>query len=58
VLLNGADISEINAALVQNGFKVRSMTPEQDWLDRLFLEFTTNADPAIAKSHAAAEVPS
>ena len=33
--------AEINAALVQSGFLVRSIAPENGWLDRMFLDLTT-----------------
>jgi ABC-2 type transport system ATP-binding protein len=33
--------AEINAALVQSGFLVKSIAPENGWLDRMFLDLTT-----------------
>jgi len=51
IMLTGTEISEVNAALVESGIKVQSLTPEQNWLDRLFLQLTSSAEP---KNRAAA----
>jgi len=44
VVLNGVDAAALNAALVQAGFAVQSLAPEEAWLERLFLERTRSLE--------------
>ncbi|HEY3319839.1 MAG TPA: ABC transporter ATP-binding protein [Planctomycetota bacterium] len=43
----GTDAAAANAALVGAGFAVRSIGPENGWLDRLFLEKTTSRESLL-----------
>ena len=44
VALDGRTPEAINAALVNSGFAVSALAPDEGWLDRLFLRFTTSRE--------------
>jgi ABC-2 type transport system ATP-binding protein len=48
----GTDLAAVNSTLMQAGFLVRSLAPEPNWLDRLFLQLTTSKE-ALLKNQVA-----
>ena len=45
-VLKGTDKAALNAELIHNGFPVRGLAPEANWLQRVFLELTSSKEQA------------